>query len=104
MIPSLITFDKFTCVSAIGLVLMIETVVDAVAAFGVGFTAPFIAFKGVSSAIWRRHKGVVLDAVPLIGLKLHAIWAAAHSTRCWDREAKVTAMSIGHSVAVAGDG
>lgn len=80
---------------------MIEAVIDAVAEVGVGFTASFIAFKGVSYAIWGRHDRVVLDAVPPIGLKLHAIWAATHSTRCWDGETKVAALSIGQPVAVA---
>lgn len=81
---------------------MIQAVVEAVTAVRVGYTAAFIAFKGVSSAIRRRHNRVVLDAVPT-ALKLHAIRAATHSTRSWGGEAKVAALSIGHPVAVAGN-
>lgn len=83
---------------------MIHAVVEAVAAVGVRYTVPFIAFKGVSSAIWKRNDRVILDAVPLIVLKLHAIWTATHSTRSWGGEAKVAALSIGPPVAVAGNG
>lgn len=82
---------------------MIQAVVDAVTAVGVRCAVPFIAFKGVSSAIWKRHDRVVLDAVHLV-VKLHAIWAATHSTRSWGGEAKVAASPIGHPVAVAGNG
>lgn len=92
-----------TCVSAVGLVRLIDAVRVAVTAEGVGPTAPFVALEGVAATVVvGRGDGVVRDTVPLIGLELHAVRAPAHSIEGRGREAEVTAEPVGHRVTPAG--
>lgn len=94
---------SFTCVSAIGLIGLIHTIRDAVTAVGVGSTASFVTLKSVSGTVCKWWNGVILDTVPLVVLKFHAVRAATHSVGGWSRETEVAAVSVGHPVARAAE-
>lgn len=96
-------FKSFTCVSAIGLIGLVHTINDAVAAVGVGSTASFVTLKSVSGTVWKWRNRVILDTVPLVVLKFHAVRAATHSVGGWGREAEMAAVSVGDLVARAAE-
>lgn len=96
-------FKTFTCVSTIGLIGLVHTINDAVAAVGVGSTASFVTLKSVSGTVCKWRNRVILDTVPLVALKFHAVRAAAHSIGGWGREAEVAAVSVGCPVACAAE-
>lgn len=103
--PQTHTFSyAFTCISAVGLITLIYAINNSVTAVGVGSTASFITLKGeVATAAVRWGNRIVLDAVPLIGLKFHAVWTATHSTEGGSRETEVTAAPVGHHIAPASE-
>lgn len=65
----------------------------------------FITLKREVATVVVRRGGdrIVLDTVPLIGLKFHAIRTAAHSTEGRGRETEVAAEPVGHHIAAAGE-
>ena len=101
---TLFKYYTFTCIGAVGLIRLINTINNSVTAVGVGPAASFITLKGeVSTVVIRWGDRIVFDAVPLIGLKFHAIWTATHSTVGGGRETEVAAETVGHHIAAAGD-
>lgn len=96
-------FKTFTCVSAIGLIGLVHTINDAVAAVGVGSAASFVTLKSVSGTVCKWRNRVILDTVPRVVLKFHAVRAATHSFGGWDRETEVAAVSVGRPVALAAE-
>lgn len=86
----------FTCISAVGLISLIDTINNSITAEGVGPTAPFVTLKGVvTTVVVRWGNRIVLDAFPLIGLKFHAVRTATHSTVGGSRETEVAAEPVG---------
>lgn len=87
--------STLTCVSAVVLVSLVHAVKDPIAAERVGFAASFVTLKAkLTTVVVRRGNGVVLDAVPLIGLKFHAVRTAtdAIEARSWETEVAATAI------------
>lgn len=90
--------------SAVGLIRLIYTVNDSITAVRVGPAAPFITLKGIVTTVSIRWGNrIILDAVPLIGLKLHTIRTTAYPTEIGSWETEVAAEPIGHRVTAAGD-
>lgn len=91
--------------SAVGLICLVYTINDPITAVRVGPAAPFITLKGIVTTVSVRWGDrLIFDAVPLIGLKLHAIRATTFPAeeRSWETE--VAAEPIGHCVTAAGEG
>lgn len=93
-----------TDIGAIGLVGLIHAVRIAVAAVGVGPAPTLVALKRVVPAVVvRRGDAVVLDAVLLVDLQLHAVRASAHAAEGRSREAEVAAAPVWHRIATTVD-
>lgn len=91
-----------TCVSAVGFISLIYAVDDSITAEGVGPAASFITLECVVATVVRWRDRIVLDAVPLIGLKFHAVRTATHSTEGGSRETEVAALPVGQHITPAG--
>ncbi|KAA8581571.1 hypothetical protein FQN60_003152, partial [Etheostoma spectabile] len=88
--------------ACIRLISLIYAINNSITAVGVGPATSFVTLKGVVATVvvrWRNR--IVLDAVPLIGLKFHAVWTATHSTVGGSRETEVAASPVGHHIAAA---
>lgn len=103
-LPLHLFYYTFTCISAVGLITLIYAISNSITTVGVGPAASFITLKGViTTDVFRRGDRIVLDAVPLIGLKFHAVRTATHSTVGGSRETEVAAEPVGHHIAAAGE-
>lgn len=90
-------FGKLTCICAVGLISLIHAINNPITAEGVGPAPSFVTLKGVVAAdVVRWDDRIVLDAVPLIGLKFHAVRAATYSTVGGSRETEVAAAPVWH--------
>lgn len=99
------TSNTFTWISAVGLIGLIDAIKDAITAVGVGSTATFITLKGTVSTLAWWGNSIIFHTVPLIGLKFHAEWTAAHSTEGGGRETEMAAVTVGQigRIAAAGE-
>lgn len=90
--------------SAVGLIRLIYTVNDSITAVRVGPAAPLITLKGIVTTVCIRWGNrIVLDAVPLIGLKLHTIRTTTYPAVKGSWETEVAAEPIGHGITPAGE-
>lgn len=94
----------FTCISAVGLISLIYAISIPITAVGVGPTASFITLKGVvTTIVVRWGNRIVLDAIPLISLKFHAIWTPTHATEGGSWETEMAAAPVEYHIAPAGE-
>jgi len=87
---------------AVGLIRLVHTIGKSIAAVRVGPAAAFVTLERVHAAnVVGRSDRVILDAVPVVGLQLHAVGTAAHPVIARHREAEVAAVAVGIPVARA---